>query len=157
MTAKNMIDKIDYANVLIYIYMDRWGIVSWHKWFSISWLPSLSSFLSLSPPFSLLFLLLLWEASETGPHSHLFIYFYLCLCVSPECLSVHAVHTWYSWKSEESIRPLVTRVEDGCEAQCRCWEFEPGFSARTVGALNHGAISPTSSAPLCNQGGTHLL
>lgn len=78
MTAENTTDKIDYANVLIDIYLQQYrekgGIVLWHMTFDLlsSFLLSPSSFLSLL--LSLLPLcLLLWEAFETGPHLNLFI------------------------------------------------------------------------------------
>lgn len=51
------------------------------------------------------------------------------------CMSMHHLHAWCSWRSEEIIRSLGTGVKDGCETLCGCWEFNLRSSGRMVCAL----------------------
>lgn len=44
------------------------------------------------------------------------------------------------WSPEEGVRSLGTRVTNGCEPICRCWESNPGLKA--ANAYKHQTISP---------------
>lgn len=39
----------------------------------------------------------------------------MCMDVLHMCMSVHQVHTWYLWRSEENVRFPVTGVTEGFE------------------------------------------
>lgn len=39
---------------------------------------------------------------------------------------VHHMPTWYMQRSEDSVKTSGTRVVDGCELPCRCWELNLG-------------------------------
>lgn len=47
--------------------------------------------------------------------------------VLPACMSVLSMRAWCLQGSEGSIGFLRTRVTDGCELPCRCWESNLGF------------------------------
>lgn len=44
--------------------------------------------------------------------------------VFPACVSVHCMYPWYTNRTEESVRSLVTGVTQ-CESPCVCWELNP--------------------------------
>jgi hypothetical protein len=50
----------------------------------------------------------------------------MCVSVLPAHMSVHPVHGWYPWRSEEGVRVLGTRVVENCDAES---------SARTISVL----------------------
>lgn len=76
------------------------------------------------------------RASHT-PSEHSTIELFFCLfliysksfrfpeCVSPACLYVHHMHAWCPWMPEKGVGSPGTRVVDGCELRCRCWNPNP--------------------------------
>lgn len=61
----------------------------------------------------------------------------------PACMSVCHVHAWCLQSPEEGIRFPRTRVADGCELACGCWESNSGPLEEQANALNCRTISPT--------------
>lgn len=53
-------------------------------------------------------------------------YYFMCMGVLQTCMSVHHVHTWCLWRSEENVRFPITEVTDGFEPPCRCWKLNLG-------------------------------
>lgn len=49
------------------------------------------------------------------------MYIYFCAC-----LSLCATHVQCQESLEDSVRSPGTRVTNGCEMPCRCWEPNPG-------------------------------
>lgn len=45
---------------------------------------------------------------------------FMCVNVLPTYMSVHCVHAWYSYRSDEGIGSLRAGVTDGYELPCRC-------------------------------------
>lgn len=42
------------------------------------------------------------------------------------CMSVHRIHVWFLWRSEEGVRSPETGVTGGCEPPSGCWESNLG-------------------------------
>ena len=71
-----------------------------------------------------------------------YLFTLLHMSILPACMSVHRVHAWYPWNSEEDTRSLGTGVINSWELPCECWELNMALSERAVSALNYGAIFP---------------
>ena len=54
-------------------------------------------------------------------HFCIFSHFNVCVCV---CVCVCA---WCSQGPEEDFRSPRTKVVEGCELQCECWDLNPGL------------------------------
>lgn len=50
-------------------------------------------------------------------------FLFICMPVSPACISVYNVHVW---KPGEDTGSPGTEVTSGCELPCRCWELNLG-------------------------------
>lgn len=49
----------------------------------------------------------------------------MCMNVWPACVLVHQALVWCPWRSEEGIGSSETRVADGGELPCGCWQSNP--------------------------------
>lgn len=52
------------------------------------------------------------------------------------------IWAWSTWRSEEGVRSLGTRVIDGWEPPCECWKSNPGP------LQEQGMLLPTESSLL---------
>ena len=78
----------------------------------------------------------------------LFLKYFMCVNVLPECVSVHHLHAWTLQRTEDSIRSPESEVTVSCEAPCWCWESNSGpWEEQQVFLTSETSFQP--HPPLC--------